>query len=239
MRTTEGADCACFPAPGLGHLAALRTRPGLRVLVRDGRAWLFWAEDEEVTRAALAVCGAELFCRRGGHWYRRGEHLPAFAVPDAGEARPLAALLAPAPVRPEACEGRPAVPLPLRVVREEAGVSRAATALRCPAAALRDWAARATSSELAALSGARCGDEVLLRGARLPALAGAERYWGATVLVPLGFRPEPSVAEAVLAEALGVRSADEVCLFGPDGAEVIPNAAFGPVTRAGLRLLVY
>jgi hypothetical protein len=234
--TSLEAGCACLPAENLAHLAPLRARPGLRVLLRGGLAWVFWPEgDEEVTRQVLPVAGAEVLCRRDGYWHRPGEHLPTFSIPDAEEARPLAAVLTPAPVVPEACSGHPLTPLPLTLVRDSEA-ARPATALRCPVPVLLPWAESATSAQLGALEAAHCEGEVLLRGSRLPPLTGAERFWGGRVLIPLGFRPEPAFPEAVLAEVLQLW-ADELAVLGPAGAEVIPGSAFGPVTRAGVRLL--
>ena len=61
------------------------------------------------------------------------------------------------------------------------------------------------------------------------------RFWGETVLVPTGFRPEPDLPAAALRAALGV-AADELLVLDETGAEVIPRAAFEPLTRAGVRL---
>ena len=35
----------------------------------------------------------------------------------------------------------------------------------------------------------------MLRGERLPAIAGGARFWGDLVLAPLGFRPKPDLPE--------------------------------------------
>ena len=66
-------------------------------------------------------------------------------------------------------------------------------------------------------------------------LAGAQRYWGKRVLVPLGFRPDPELSEAVLLEACGA-GRNEIVLLDSRGTIVIAESAFEPLTRAGLRL---
>jgi hypothetical protein len=97
---------------------------------------------------------------------------------------------------------------------------------------LSAWADSAPSDDIEAVEAAICGETVLLRG-RLPALVG-ERFWGRRLLVAAGWRPEPDLAEGVLAEALGL--GDDFALFASDGVEVVPSTAFGPLTRAGVRL---
>jgi hypothetical protein len=82
------------------------------------------------------------------------------------------------------------------------------------------------------LVAARCEGAALLRG-RLPALVG-ERFWGKRVLVPAGRRPDPAVGEDVLAAAL--RLGEDVALLTDAGADVFPRDAFGPVSRAAVRL---
>jgi hypothetical protein len=234
MPTPPEACCACLPAAGLAHLAPLRARADLRVLLRDGRAWAFWpAGDAGLARHVLAIAGAELFARRDGAWYRLGRHLPAFDVPGEAGARPLASALHPAPLRPEASTTAAWRPLRARLVRDDR--PRPASALRCTLAELGRWAEGATSHQLAGLEAATCAGWVLLRGARLPALAGAARFWGRAVLVPLGWRPEPALPEAALAAALGL-APDELAVLGEAEAELVPGGAFGPVTRAGVRL---
>jgi hypothetical protein len=76
---------------------------------------------------------------------------------------------------------------------------------------------------------------VLLRGERLPPLSCGTRWWGRSILAPLGFRPEPDLDEDILGETLGLNDGD-VVLLTEAGAERIPRAAFGPVSRAGVRL---
>jgi hypothetical protein len=224
--------CARLPAAALAHLGALRACPELRALAAGEHLWLFWpAGQAELARAILAVGGAELLLHHEGSWRRFGVHLPAFDVPDPEQARPLSALLFPAQVRPVPA-GEPAwQPAPLSLVRD--ATPRAASALRVALDDLVRWADSATTFEMELLQGALSGDEVLLRGSRLPALGGA-RFWGKQVLLPLGHRVEPALAEGVLGAALHLQN-EEIALLTQEGAEVIPLDAFGPVTRAGVR----
>lgn len=160
-----------------------------------------------------------------------GRRLPIFDVPDPERGRALASLLYPAPVHPTPPGPATWRPLQARLVRDDR--PRAATALLLPLGALVAWAETATSHALAGLTAARSGDLVLVRG-RLPALAG-ERFWGRRVLAPAGYRPEPDVEEGVLIQALRLAE-EEVALLTHEGADVVSAGAFGPVTRAGLRL---
>jgi hypothetical protein len=230
---------ASLPAAALPLLADLRVRPDVRVTFTEGRAWVRWEPgDGAVVQRVLAVRGADVFARRGGLWYRPGRSLPAFGIPADEGARPLLHVLSPAPVRAEEVTPQPR-PVRLGMVRDD--WPRPAAALDCPLGELGRWADRATSRQLAALEAAIAdpaqgpgGPRVLLLGARLPPLADGVRYWGATVLVPLGFRPQPALPEGALREALGL-GPGEWALLHEDGAEVMPRAAFRPVTRAGVR----
>ncbi len=71
-------------------------------------------------------------------------------------------------------------------------------------------------------------------GDRLPAIAGAVRFWGRTVFLPLGFRCEPSLPESALRDALDL-SSDEMVLLREDGVEIVNRGVFRPASRAALR----
>ncbi len=224
--------CASLPPGVLAALAGLRARAGVRAREAGGRVWLWWpAGDEAVLRRVLPLPGVELFARRDGLWYRPGRRLPSSGVPAEDRAKPLAAVLSPAPVTPQLAQARPA-PVGLTAVRD--GRPRPATALLCELGELVRWADAATTRQFTALEAARCGGRVLVRGGRLPAVAG-ERWWGRSVLVPLGYRPEPGLPEGVLASALGLADGD-AALLRAEGAEVVSAATFGPVSRAAVRL---
>jgi hypothetical protein len=230
--TIAESSCARLPATALPHLGALRACGHLSALQEGECLWLFWPAGEvKLARVILAVEGAELFVRRGSVWHRLGEHLPVFHVPDSRSARPLSALLFPAPVTPVRPEAPAWRPVSLTLVRD--GTPRPASALRISRAVLRKWADVATSYELKAVEAACSGEEVLLRG-ELPALSG-ERFWGRRVLLPLGYCIEPDLAEGVLLGALGLQEG-EIALWTAEGVEVLAAEVFGPVTRAGVRL---
>jgi hypothetical protein len=72
-------------------------------------------------------------------------------------------------------------------------------------------------------------------GIRLPALADGLRFWGSDVLIPLGYRAEPPLAERALRAAVGA-GPDDVVVMDGDGPELIPRRAFRPLRRAGIRL---
>jgi hypothetical protein len=228
--------CASVPLPALAALAGLRCLPGLRAALDAHRAWVLWeAGNEEVLRAVLPLAGAELYLRREGLWYRLGSRLPSFNLPvDAGTV-PLHQALVPEPVCPTPPpEARPC-PREVRLVRDNR--PRPATGLECTLVALARWADRATAAELGAVEAARAGGRALVLGSTLPALAGATRLWGGQVLIPLGYRPEPALPEGALREALGIGD-DEIAVLSAGGTDVVPRAAFRPLTRAGVRLAV-
>jgi hypothetical protein len=231
----DEVSCASLPPGSLSGLAGLRTRSGVRAREENGRLWLWWqAGDGEVVSRVLPLSGVALYSRRDGAWFRHGCRLPSSDVPGEDGAPPLVAVLTPAPVTPLQVEFA-AGTVRLAVVRD--GRPRPAAALLCELADLARWADTATSRHLGALRAARCGDRVLVLGKRLPPLSAGERWWGDGVLVPLGFRPEPNLPEGVLRQALGLEDGD-AALLGVDGAERVPAEAFGPMSRAGVRLAV-
>jgi hypothetical protein len=228
----DACRAARVPATGLEALAPLRARGGVRV-VRGDPVWVAWdGERPDVIAALLTVPGAELFESRDGRWFRPGAHLPAFNLPPAGEPVLLDRAILPAPIEPLEPADREPRRAPLRLVRCD--VPRPTTVLRCPIAALRPWADTATSAEIAAVRAARNGDAAWLMGSKLPAIVGAERFWGDRVLIPLGFRADPDWPEAALREAAGV-GPDETLVLAEQGSEAIPADAFKPLTRAAIR----
>jgi hypothetical protein len=228
------ACCARLPAGALPLLADLRGRGDVRARLDGTTAWVHWpADDREVLLRVLALGGSEVFERRDGLWYRAGRRLPSFEVP-ADENQPLAVLLVPAKVQAQESEAAFA---PLRVALVRDDHPRPASALCCPRGDFAAWVERATSRQLVGLQAAWCpAGPVLLLGERLPPLAAGERFWGRLLLLPLGFRADPDLGEDALREALGLGG--DVGLLTAEGLEVVPRGAFGPVTRAGVRLAV-
>lgn len=226
--------CASLPHGVLATLAGVRTAPGVRVRRVGERTWVWWRPgDDDVLRLVLAASGVALYLRRDGLWYAFGHVLPAFDVPDDAGATPLAEALMPAPVQPLEGPAARQAPVALRLVRD--GRRRAATAVLSDLPALARWATTATTAQLSALSAARCGGRVLVRGGGVPALSGGARFWGGRLLVPLGYGPSPALPERALREALGLGD-HELGLFSAEGVEAIPGEAFEPLTRAGVRL---
>jgi hypothetical protein len=175
----------------------------------------------------------ELYVSREGLWYRYGRHLPAFGLLPTAEGQALDRVIIPAPAQPQFRQDPELRPVALKLVREDR--QRDTTAALCALTDLAKWADTATTAQLSAVRAARSGGRVLLRGRPLPALPNGERLWGERLLAPLGFRTEPALAEGALPEALGV-GADEILLLNAAGAEVVPEDAFRPLTRAGVRL---
>lgn len=224
---------ARIPAPAAAALGPVRHRGEVRIFPAGEWLWVRWpAGFADVVRCLLPVPGVLFLVPRGGAWFPFGSRLPTADRPPDGDGLPVAAVLAPAkftPLEP----GDVTAPVPLRLIL--GGEPRPAAALACRPADLAAWADGATTAELAAVTAARAGGRIVLRGAKLPAVPGATRYWGGDVLVPLGFRPEPDLRPAVIHAAVGAAN-DDIVLLGEEGAELIPRASFAPVTRAGLRL---
>jgi MoxR-vWA-beta-propeller ternary system domain bpX2 len=223
---------ARVPTAGLESLAPLRAKGGVRVIAGDV-AWVSWENDRpDVVSALLTVPGVELFEPREGRWFRPCNQLPAFDVPPAGESVALDRIIVPATLTPIDPDGREQRRVPLKLVRSE--VAKPTSAIRCQVEALREWADSATASEIAAVKACRCGNVAWLLGKNLPAIAGAERFWGERVLIPLGYRAEPDWPESALREATGA-GPDEVLVLAENGSEALPTDAFRPLTRAAIR----
>jgi hypothetical protein len=237
MTSTLDQVClASLPAPALAVLAGLRREPGISVILEGDRAWVLWEPGTvAVLRRVLPVPGVELFVRREGHWHRHGRRLPASGLPEAlaGEAVPLHRAVTPVPIR--AIPPGPTAPPPARLGLVRDDRVRPATALRCALEELGRWAETATTAEIRALRAARAAECVMVRGARLPALAGGERFWGDRVLVPLGFRAEPDLPESALRAALHVAD-DALLVLEAEGFEAVPREALRPLSRSSLRL---
>jgi hypothetical protein len=226
--------CASFPPDRLAELAEIRCAPGVRVAFAADRAWVHWeAGDERILRQVLPIAGVQLYLFRDGRWFRAGQHLPAFEVPQQLDYRPLHERLMPAPVQPVPGLPPNLRPVLLRLVQDDQ--PRVTTAMACDLAELASWADTVPVARLAALQAACCESRVLLLGERLPLVASAERFWGERLLVPLGYRPEPALPETALHAAVGLAD-DEILVMRADNAEIIARSTFQPLTRAGLRL---
>lgn len=227
-------SAARLPAAHLHALAPVRDRADVRVFPAGEFAWARWPAGRlDVVRCLLPVPGVEFLVDRGGTWFRFASRLPVSDVPPAGEGRPVAAVLSPARFEPLPPGAGAASPILLRVVR--GGEPKPATALACRTSDLAQWAGTATTMELAAVRAARAGERAVLLGPKLPAIPGAVRSWGDDFFVPVGFRPDPDLSPVALRAAVGA-TADELVFLDESGAELIPRAAFEPLSRAAVRL---
>jgi hypothetical protein len=234
VTTVQNVSCASLPEESLTALAALRNQPDITVALMHGRAWVRWpAGDEVVLRAVLPVAGVQLYVQHAEHWHRYGRHLPAFDLPMDARYRPLHQLLTPAPIRPLPPPANHHKPVAVKLVADVR--PRPATALRCSSRDLQRWADKVPSCRLERIQAACCDGRLLLVGSSLPALGGGERFWGETMLIPLGQRPDPELPAAAIREALGIAD-DELLLLTAAGAEVIARSALCRLTRAQIRL---
>jgi len=226
--------CASLAADGLAALADVRCVPGVRVALAGDRVWVRWeAGDEQVLRRVLPIPGVRLYLLRNNDWFRHGHSLPAFEVPADLDYRTLYEVLTPARVQPIAPPAWNGQPVTFVLVPDDR--PRPTTALRCGLDVLAAWADKMPEARLTALRSARFQGQVLVLGARLPLLPGAERFWGTHALVPVGWRLEPSLPESAVQQALAL-SADQLLLMRADSSEILSLEVFRPLTRAGLRL---
>ena len=245
--------CASIPVRDLPVLADLRATAGdpgvdpggsgLDLLGRRNRR----STRQVLVERLLPLSGVEMFARRGGHWYRPGESLPAFRVPigDGSGGVPLERVIFPRPMTASAPANAAPEPLALRLVRDGRSQPRPAAAVCCRLDRLADWAERETSARIASLTGAWIADpdggpeqaEVLVLGeaGMLPASLGGSRFWGMDVMIPLGFRADPELSESALRRLVGA-GPDDLVLLDATGYERIPRGAFRPLSRAGIRL---
>ena len=227
---------ARLPATGLGCLAAVRHRQEVRVTVgTDGFAWVQWPAGplaDEVVAALRPAAGVEFYGRHAGDWRRFGSRLPSGMTPPKDAGRLLAEVLTPAAVVPVLPTVGAIQRLGIEIARDD--VPRPATALRCSLRELATLADTATTRQLAGVRAAISGGEVLVLGT-LPPIAAAQRYWGGAVYLPLGFTLRPALSAASVRELLQA-AADDLIFWHADGVEVVPQAAFEPVARAGVRL---
>ncbi len=230
----QDVTAASIPLAAAAALGPVRHRAEVRVQPDGDRLWVRWPVGRaDVVRCLLPVSGVVFLVPRGGVWFPFGSRVPTADGPPDGDGRPVAAVVAPARFVPVVPAEMTAAPVVLRVVR--GGEPKPASALVCALADLAGWVDTATSAELAAVRAARAGGRIVLRGAKLPVVSVATRFWGDDVLVPVGFRPEPDLAPDVIRAAVGA-DADDLVLLDETGVDLIPKAAFAPVTRAGLRL---
>lgn len=225
--------CARLAKAQLAALARARCADDVQAVIDGDDLWLRWRSgDETMLRLVLPLPGVTLFVQRDGQWYPLGSRLPT-AGPPAGPGQRLDTLIAPEYVRPVEAPARNHVPVRLRLVRD--GTVHPSSGLETTLDVLTAWADTAPSAWFARLRAAWSGRRAILLGDRLPLLPGSTRYWGHRLLTPLGFRPDPAWPESALVEALALRDED-LFLLKPTGGEIVPAAAFQPLTRAGARL---
>ncbi len=232
----DNVSCANIPRERLEALADLRHLPGILVAPIGDRAWIRWNPSlQSVLERILPIPDIQLFTHHKGFWYQPGRHLPDFNLPieTSPEQLPLASVLL-----PDKIEGIPEptdlpAPLPITWVRDDE--PRPATALTCSLAQLGQWAETSLSSQFDGLLGAHSGERVLILGADLPALPGAQRYWGERIFLPLGSRLNLRLSEPALCRALQI-STDEFAIFAAHEFEIIPRTSLRPLSRASVRL---
>jgi hypothetical protein len=212
----------------------VRNLPDVTLARIAEQAWVRWpAGNERVLEQILPLPGVILYFRRDPHWHRFGCQLPTFDVPIAAEYQPLQQVLTPYSFQAQKPPSLEWEPTELALVSDDR--PRPTTAALYSLAQLTDWIEKVPTPRLNGIQAARCGDQALLFGDRLPLLPDGDRFWGSAVLMPLGYRPDPFLPASALREALAV-SQDEVILWRQEGVETIDRRALAPLSRAGVRL---
>jgi hypothetical protein len=225
---------ACLPTSAMGRLAALRCAAGVEIALHDRHLWLRWnAGDDQVAQLLFAIVGCRLLAERDGRWYDWGRSVPAFDIPEGLRYRPLAQVIFPASIQPVAADSFLPEPMPLTLVPDSA--YRPTLALLTSMSALMAWAEATPPCALIHYRAAVDGELLFVLGKKLPWIDGADRFWGRTVLVPLGYRPEPQLSEAALRNLAGVADSD-LLVLRPGGCDIIAQDHFAPLTHAALRL---
>lgn len=224
------AGLARLPASALALAGRFRGAMRIRAHLDGSTAWLrFEAPAPDIIAALLPAPGAVFYQQIGEQWRRCGSLLDA-DVPEQGFTA-LETIIFPAAA--PSPEPPPDFPLPAALTLAPSDKPEPARALLCKAAALAAWACLAPDAAITSLRAARAGGAVLLLGDSLPPMEG-RRFWGSRVLLPLGVRPVPELPESVLAECLAIPG-DCLALLD-DELELIPLAAFAPLSRASARL---
>lgn len=229
--TLKDASLACIPAQALASLVDLRNVADILVGRTDDEIWVRWQQgDARVALTLLAVSGARLFVETEAGNVLVGTRLSAACAEPAAEMQPLCQVLTPAPFQ----VGPPtflASKASLELVRDTR--PRAATALECSAAAFARWSAAASRARLGALQAACCRGRLLILGRNLPLIVDGDRFWGESVLAPLGWRVKPELEEDLIRAVCGV-VADEVLVIRESRFEAVPRAAFATPSKAAL-----
>ncbi|HEX3313982.1 MAG TPA: hypothetical protein VHR72_03770 [Gemmataceae bacterium] len=225
---------AAIPTSAMMRLAVLRDRRGLEVALSGRHLWLRWPDGEESIAATLfAIPGCRLFEMREGRWHEPTRSLPAFDMPEALSFRPIAAV-----ILPTAMETTPATdfaPIAMRLALVADTTYRPTLAVACSLDAFAAWAREVPPCRLRKLRAARDGARLFVLGKALPWIEGGERFWGRSVLVPIGFRPSPNFSESALRTLVGVAESD-LLVIRMDGCERIAQDCFTTLSHGALRL---
>jgi hypothetical protein len=225
---------AAIPTAAMARLAPLRDRSGLEIALSGKHLWLRWHEsDDSISQAVFAIPGARLFTSKDGQWHEPDRSLPTFDMPESLSFRPIAAVIAPASLASIASADFAPLAMPLELVAD--ATYRPTLALVCPLGDFASWARSVPPSGLRKLRAARCDGRLFVLGKSLPWIDGGERFWGRSVLVPIGYRPRPDLGEESLRTLVGVADSD-VLVVRPDGIELVPQDAIAPLSHASLRL---
>jgi hypothetical protein len=225
---------ARLPASALGRLAALRCESGVEVALHDRDLWVQWRRGSElVPHTLLPVSGCQLYGRCGAGWYRWGTAIPAFDVPESLRFRPLWQVIFPAQVAPILAKCFSPELDAFQLVDDSQ--FRPTTAIECPLEAFLKWAETVPSCALSKYRGVFKGGSLLAVGKDLPWVQSAERFWGRSVLAPIGFCPAPHLSEADLRRGLAVAETD-LLILRHGRIETIEKNLFCYLTHAVLRL---
>jgi hypothetical protein len=226
---------ARFSIDYLSMLSAFRDMRSIKILVDRDVTWACWPPGlESVLECVMIIPGCELFEQRDHVWYRLLHRVPAFDFPTSfDEAKTIDQVIVPANLDAIAAEPSAPTRAILQLSRDE--VVRQTTAMLADLIALDRWVDSAATHELETISASIDGRRVFLVGRRLPTLSDSQRFWGQRIFCPLGFSPDPRLAESSLMALIGLEDS-ELAILTAERIEIIPRDTLQPLQRSAIRL---
>jgi hypothetical protein len=226
-----------LPTSSASALSMLRGFAGVECAVDGEQLWLRGMSSDESLQTVLhALPGGQPFEQWEQDRLRpSGRIVPTERLPQL-EWLPLTTVVQPTLAAP-ALAGRLSEKCPLRLVRSSNVESP--NVLQTTLDQFAQYAVRAPHVRLQKCVFAACADgRVVVRGDPLPPLDGQLFVDRCGVAVPAGWRVEPALDSAVLADAFGLEAGDLCLLVDGDRVERIVADEFVRVTRSAVRLTV-
>lgn len=230
----DSLSAACINLQDLPVLGVFRDREVITVSIEGERVWIKWnAGEVSVVDRLLPLNNVELFRNESGKWYKLGSKIPFPNVPTSTTFVSLSSVLFPDQIvwrSPDEITGS----LKKIGLKQACSVQKT-TALLCPFGTFVEWAENASSFEISRLSGVFCDDCVLVLGENVPPIPEGTRFYGESVLLPLGYQLDPELTDTEVRSLLD-SSQDEIVLITADDAQLIAKSLINRLTRSAIRL---